>query len=172
MVKEDSYLACISGPAAVRAESWKEKTAPLREHNSISEDVDKPIRKTGSTESIQQRNPLIAKIPSDSTTQCSADFSSFHLFRRARASSGKAIIRDALLWGYGSVRGAIIYRETMKQLNAARTLTQQAPKLSPSHPQPSPGSRATTNERGKNYSARSVKRKRLSGSSASSRKRS
>ncbi len=39
-------------------------------------------------------------------------------------------------------------------------------------PQPSPGSRAKSNARDRNYSARSVKRKRLSGSSVSSRKRS
>lgn len=38
--------------------------------------------------------------------------------------------------------------------------------------QPSPGSLATTNARGRNYSARSAKRKPLSNSSASSRKRS
>jgi len=37
---------------------------------------------------------------------------------------------------------------------------------------PSPELRAETNARGRNYSARSAKRKRLSGSSASSRKRS
>lgn len=41
-----------------------------------------------------------------------------------------------------------------------------------SNQQPSPESRASSNARGKNYSARSAKRTRLSGSPASSKKRS
>ena len=40
------------------------------------------------------------------------------------------------------------------------------------HQQPSQGSHADSNARGKNYNAQSARRKRLSGSSASSRKRS
>jgi hypothetical protein len=153
------------GSGACPGSAYSKSSAPLKVKNKEAAPSTESMR-ISSSRSIDTTRPSNA-IPQQEKrelVQNKSVSSSFHFLKIRRASSGVITIAPPLLFP------VLDYLST--KLDRAIQARDEAAKSRSPLPLPLPGLLSATNARARNYSARSAKRKRLSGSSASSRKRS